>query len=182
MYSLKLLLLTSTLAILSSALEAPHPNHLLVQLPSNTTRNRTPINNAINVIPATLPAPPFPYPVGPNFLMIINSYSIITSFPPLTLGSTLRYIRDLKTVINREGQPSDYFPAYKSFISGPFETSGARVEFAAQRQSTIRRDQAIRVLDTLLEIEETFGPVQMGNVDVRLDGNIVSRMRVDIFG
>lgn len=181
MYPLTLLLLTSTLAIFSSAFEPSHPNPVLVQLPSNAAQNRAPTNNTTNVILTTFPSPPFPYPVGPSFIIIINSYAIITSFPPLTLSNILRYIQDVKTIMNREGQPSDYFPVYKSFASGPFQTAGARVEFAAEKPFTINRDQASRVLDTLLEIEATFGPAQMGSVDIKLDGEIVSRMRFDIF-
>ena len=84
--------------------------------------------------------------------------------------------------MNREGQPGDCFPVYESFVSGPFQNSGARVEFAAKSPFTIDRDQASRVLDTLLEIEEFFGPAQFGSVDIKVDGDIVSRMRFDIYG
>lgn len=84
--------------------------------------------------------------------------------------------------MNRAGNPDDYFPNYEKFESSTFQTVGARIEFAAVKPFTINREQASQVLDTLLEVEETFGPAQLGIVDVKSDRELVSRFRLDIFG
>ena len=84
--------------------------------------------------------------------------------------------------MNHAGNPHDYFPDYETFESSTFQTVGARIEFAAKKPFTINREQASEVFDTLLDIEQIFGPAQLGSVDVKSDGELVSRFRLDIFG
>jgi hypothetical protein len=144
---------------------------------SDSSKPNIPTHSSLLIFPP----PPFRYPIGPSLNMIVNPYSINTSSPVVTLANTVRYVRDVQGITNSAGK-ADYFPEYKTFRSSTFQTSGARVEFAAKNLFTINCKQASRVPDTLVEIEDTFGPSKLGSVDMQLDGKLVSRFRFDIFG